>query len=107
MCGLGDEARTSAEGHIVPQPAERHGDAISQADQEVDMGQAPEHPAGKSLQGQMPQPYHGSFSADRGEVPLMSVVERNGCRSGAGPGGDDSGGIAAHFSHSNNRIEHR
>src|SRR5215471_2600180 len=46
----GDEARAALKGHIGPQPSQGDDDAIAQADQEIDVDEAPKQPGEPSGQ---------------------------------------------------------
>ncbi len=73
-----DEAGATLMREVVPHPRERHDSSVAQADQEVDMRHAPEHPADEAFQVHMIELHHSRLAPDRGKVPMMPVAEWTG-----------------------------
>src|SRR5690349_6926646 len=66
--GVGDQPGAAGVGEIVPEPAQRHREPVAQADQEVDVDQAPEGPGGKAGQRQVIDLHDRGGAAGRGEI---------------------------------------
>ena len=66
----------AVESDVVPEPAQGHGQTVSDADQEKDVGRAPEEPAQKAPQAEPADAHHRGAAADHGEIALMAVPER-------------------------------
>src|SRR3984893_16229303 len=73
-----DEARAALEGDVVPQPDERHHEAVPDLDQEEDVDDAPEQPAEESAQLQRPELHDRGAPPDGGEIALVTIAERRG-----------------------------
>src|SRR3954471_24272774 len=61
---------------IVPQPVERHDEALPRSYQVVDMGKAPEYPRNEAGQAKLPNRDDGRFSANSREITIVPVFER-------------------------------
>ena len=72
----GDEPRATLEGQVVPRPVHQYGQAIAEADQEIDMGEAPDQPGHEAGKAKGPELGHGALAADRGHAPEVAIAER-------------------------------
>ena len=73
---LGDQPRGTLVAGVNPDPAQRHAEAIAQADQEVDVGDAPDPPGDRAAQLEPAEIDHGEALADLREAAGMLVAER-------------------------------
>src|SRR3979409_941627 len=84
-------------GDVAPQPIQRDEEAGAQADQEIDVDEAPEQPADQPGQLEAAKLYHRRAAADCGEVTGVTVAELGRRRlSGQAPG-DQPTDITAHL----------
>jgi hypothetical protein len=72
-----DQASAGLKRYPVPQPVEGDREAVSQADQKVDMRDAPEEPARKAGQCERADLDDGGLASDRCEVAFMPLPERS------------------------------
>src|SRR5579885_3733933 len=73
---FGNEPRPALVGDVIPQPDEGDDETVAQADQEIDVHDAPEQPAGEARQFQPTQLHDGRTPADRRQIAEMPVTER-------------------------------
>ena len=73
---LGNEARPTFEGDVVPQPVHSHNKTIAKADEKVNVQGTPEQPTKKTLQLNGSEFDHGGAPSDCGQGTLVSVSER-------------------------------
>jgi hypothetical protein len=74
----GDEAGTTPECQVSPEPLRRNEHRRPHANQKVDMRETPEPPGESTCQSDAPEIGDRRVAADGGKITLMSVVER--CR---------------------------
>ena len=60
---------------VIPKPANRHLQTVPDADEEKDVGRAPEEPAKKAPQAEPADAYDGGAAADYSEIALVAVAE--------------------------------
>src|SRR5262249_2695236 len=84
----GDEARAALEGHVGPEPGQGDDDAIAQADQEIDVDEAPKQPGEPS--GQLDKTEIGDrcLTADGREAAAVAVAKRPWWRTAVDPRAD-------------------
>src|SRR5262245_20251014 len=70
---LGDQPGTTLEGQIVPEPGEGDDETVTQADQEVDVRQAPEQPAHEAFQFERAKLHDCGAATDRRQFAKMHV----------------------------------
>src|ERR1043165_1829807 len=80
----GDQPRAALIGQVGPKPVERHDQAVAEADQEIDVGNAPHQPGDAPGQPQPAEIDDGLAPSDRREVAVVAVAERRG----RGPAGE-------------------
>src|SRR5258707_9202162 len=73
---LRDQPHAALEGDVIPQPGERHDEAVADLDQEIDVHQAPEQPAEEAGELEPAELHHGRMAADGREIALVAIVER-------------------------------
>src|SRR3954452_9922257 len=74
---LRDQARGALVAGVDPEPAQCDAEAVAQADQEVDVGDAPDPPCDGAAQLDLAEVDHGEALADLGEAAGMLVAERS------------------------------
>src|SRR5689334_14047767 len=73
---LGDQARCALVANVIPQPAQRDAQAVAQADQEVDVGDAPDPPRDRAAQLDRAEIDHRLALADLRQTAGMVIMER-------------------------------
>src|SRR4051812_37874326 len=73
---LRDQARRALVAGVNPQPAQRDAEPVAQADQEVDVGEAPDPPGQIAAHLHPAEIDHGFFLADLRKAASMLVAER-------------------------------
>src|SRR5579863_8001128 len=73
--GAGDEPRAAIAGGVDPKPVQGHGQAVAQADQEIDVGDAPGPPGEPATQLDPSEIDDGGALADGGEAAVVPVTE--------------------------------
>src|SRR5262249_9277358 len=73
---LGDQPRGALVARINPEPAERDAEAVAQADQEVDVCDAPDPPCDGAAQLDAAEIDHRELVADLRQAAGMLVAER-------------------------------
>src|SRR3984885_2529177 len=91
----GDEARAALVTHINPQPVDRHAQPVADADQKVDVGEAPQPPGELALELDPAEVDHRPPLADRGQISRVLVAKGRRRGGAAKPGPDDLGDIGA------------
>src|SRR4051794_27014320 len=71
----GDKASAALKRQVSPGPARGDDEAVAQANQEVDVGDAPHQPTEEAGQLDAPDLYHRRLSPDRREIALMMIDE--------------------------------
>ncbi len=92
-----DQPRAALEGHVVPQPGERHHETVPDLDQEEDVDDAPEQPAEEAAQLQAAELHHRGAPSDGGEIALVAIAERRRRRRAGDACRDQPSHIAAHL----------
>src|SRR5690349_14463683 len=73
--GAGEEPRAAIARGADPKPVQGHGQAVTQADQEIDVGDAPGPPGEPAAQLDPPEIDDGGALADGGEATVVPVAE--------------------------------
>ena len=73
---LGDQAHPPVECQVRPCPLDHHQDPISKPDEKQDVHEQPEQPGDVSRGLERPDPGHRGPPSDRGEHPLIDIMER-------------------------------
>src|SRR6187399_2318673 len=76
---LRDQPRRALVAGVDPQPAQRDAEPVAQADQEVDVGEAPDPPGEVAAHLDPAEIDHGLFLADLRETAGVLVAERRQC----------------------------
>src|SRR6185437_10075015 len=85
----GDEPRAALVARVNPQPIERHAQPVADADEKIDVGEAPQPPRDRPLELDPAEIDHRPPLADRRQIALVPVAERRGRGRAAKPGADD------------------
>ena len=83
--GPGDQPRAALERDVVPRPVERHDDAVAEADEEVDVRDAPQQPGEEAGERQPAELDDGALAPDGRERAGILEAERwlSSCPRGA------------------------
>lgn len=77
LCAVvNDEAGSTLEGEIVPEPTERDNEAVPDSDQEINVCQAPKEPSKNARQVEATECHHGCFAPYRGRIAVVPILER-------------------------------
>lgn len=73
-----DETGASLERQVLPNPIEGHYNPVSNTDQKIDVGHAPEYPSDEARQTTAAERDDGAFASNRREIAQMTVVKDGG-----------------------------
>src|SRR5436305_9554489 len=76
---LRDQARSALLAGVDPQPVDGDAEPVAEADQEVDVGDAPDPPSQRAAQSYAPEIDHRQPFADLREIAGVLVNERRQC----------------------------
>src|SRR5262245_16165515 len=72
-----NDARVALESPVRPGPIDHHREAVSKSDEEIDVRPEPDEPGREAREVHAPELGDRGFSADRGELAVVAVTERN------------------------------
>src|SRR5215467_6629981 len=84
---ISDEPRPAPEGEEVPRPVQHYDEAVSEADEKIDVCEAPQQPGPKATQLEVSKLRHRAAPSDDRQHPEIPVLE-GGNGSPCGAGGD-------------------
>src|SRR5258707_10969412 len=70
-----NQTGASLEGEVIPKPIEGDDEAIAQADQKINVSDAPEQPAHKALEFKRPEFYNRGTPADCRQIAKMDIAK--------------------------------
>src|SRR6185436_1659796 len=70
-----DQPTASLERDVAPCPVQRDDEAVAKSDQEIDVGDAPQHPGEETRDVQSAKLRHGPRAADCGQQSVIAVAE--------------------------------
>jgi hypothetical protein len=80
---LRDQASSTLEGEIGPEPAHGHQKAVVEADQQIDVGDPPDEPGDEALELEAAPMHHRRVAADHRQIAAAVEAERR-CAGSAG-----------------------
>src|SRR5690349_2484858 len=90
----GDESRAPGVGEPSPDPIEEHGRTVAEADETIDMDDAPQHPGKPARELEPGQICHCRRATDRRKRALVAIAERRRWRRAGRAPADHLGDIA-------------